>query len=154
MRIQSISRIMLKRKCLNGWPIRNRYLTALLRSLFKRNQAVNFPGWADFQSMLRQVHASLTLPSLIDAVIGLSQHKSKRSTSRECKEMCFHINRNHAISLLGPELKSLDFFISFPFNHSFLFDSFKESLNKWRNNRSWKNRLKSRELFIYMECSA
>ena len=43
---------------LNGKPIPDCHFPDLLRSLYKRNQSMNFTGLAEFESMFPQVNAS------------------------------------------------------------------------------------------------
>ena len=71
-----------KELVLNGKPIPDSHFPDLLRSLYKRNQSMNFTGLAEFESMLRQLNASSSLVSLKDAVTALSKPKSTAGSSQ------------------------------------------------------------------------
>ena len=68
---------------LHGKPIPDTHFPGLLRSLYKKNRSMNFNGLAEFESNLRQLHATPTLVSLKDAVTALCRQKYKPGSSRQ-----------------------------------------------------------------------
>ena len=80
---KNISTNSKKQLVLNGKPIHDSHFPDLLRSLYMRNDSMNFTGLAEFESMLRHLNARHTYVSLNDAVTSLSQQESKHSSSRD-----------------------------------------------------------------------
>ena len=124
MRIKRIFRVMKEELDLNGKPIPPSHFPDLLRSLYKRNQSMNFTGLAEVESMLREFNASPSLVSLKDAVSALSKQKTKAGSShpRSGKGLSYK-HKSLSVSTC-PRVKNLDSFMSFSCNHSFLVYSF------------------------------